>query len=117
MQRPTDRLRDGTVTWSLTTLQRTLREAPDGLPHVGTYTIWCVLHDAGYSWQREQTWCPTGTALRTRKDGPLTVSDPDTAPKKLIEQAYTMSESSSRCAAEQGHAHRDHGTDRAAELG
>jgi hypothetical protein len=82
MQRPPDRLPDGTASWSLTTLQRALREAPHGLPHVSTYTIWCVLHDAISTWQREQTWCLTGTALRMRKDGPVTVSDPDTAPKK-----------------------------------
>ena len=33
-QRPPDRARDGTATWSLTTLQRALRQAPDGLPQV-----------------------------------------------------------------------------------
>ena len=31
--------RDRTATWSLTTLQRVLRQAPDGLPTVSTYTI------------------------------------------------------------------------------
>ncbi len=31
-RRAPDRERDGTATWSLTTLQRVLREAPDGLP-------------------------------------------------------------------------------------
>src|SRR6266496_2370633 len=41
--RKPDRERDGTATWSLTTLQRALRRAPDGLPFVSTYTIWCVL--------------------------------------------------------------------------
>jgi transposase len=35
-----DRERDGTATWSLNTLQRALRRAPDGLPKVSTYTIW-----------------------------------------------------------------------------
>src|SRR5215210_7756152 len=33
-RRPPDRARDGTATWSLTTLQRAVRAAPDGLPHV-----------------------------------------------------------------------------------
>src|SRR5436190_6445355 len=31
--------RDGTATWSLSTLRRSLRAAPDGLPRVSTYTI------------------------------------------------------------------------------
>jgi len=46
-RRKPDRERDGTATWSLTTLQRALRRAPDGLPSVSTYTIWLVLHEAG----------------------------------------------------------------------
>ena len=77
-----DREQDGTASWSLSTLRRALRRAPDGLPHVSTFTIWCVLHDAGLTWQRTRTWCPTGTAVRKRKSGPIVVSDPDTAPKK-----------------------------------
>src|SRR5262245_60001390 len=32
VRRPPDREQDGTATWSLTTLQRALRRAPDGLP-------------------------------------------------------------------------------------
>ena len=80
--RPPDRERDGTATWSLTTLQRALRAAPDGLPHVTTRTIILVLWDAGYSWQENRTWCHTGTVVRKRKAGPVEVTDPDTAPKK-----------------------------------
>ena len=38
---------DGTATWSLATLQRTLRAASDGLPKVSTYTIRLVLREAG----------------------------------------------------------------------
>src|SRR5215208_4556998 len=38
---------DGTATWSLSLLQRSLRKAPDGLPRVSTYTIWRTLHEAG----------------------------------------------------------------------
>lgn len=74
--------RDGTATWSLSTLRRTLRSAPDGLPRVSTFTLWRVLHEAGYRFQRTRTWCPTGEALRQRKAGVVTVSDPDAAPKK-----------------------------------
>lgn len=73
---------DGTATWSLVTLQRALRRAPDGLPQVSTFTIWCVLHDAGWSWQRSRTWCETGTAVRLRKRGRVVVHDPDAEAKK-----------------------------------
>lgn len=81
-QRPPDRERDGTATWSLSTLQRALRRAPDGLPLVSRSTIWAVLRDAGWRWQRNRSWCPTGTALRQRKTGIVLVHDPDTVPKK-----------------------------------
>jgi transposase len=73
---------DGTATWSLASLQRALRSAPDGLPGVSTFTIWRTLHEAGYSHQRTRTWCPTGMALRQRKTGVAAVTDPDAAPKK-----------------------------------
>ena len=81
-QRVPDRKADRTATWSLTTLQRALRQAPDGLPQVSTYTIWCVLRGAGWSWQRDRSWCPTGTAWRKRKRGRVQVHDRDAAPKK-----------------------------------
>jgi transposase len=73
---------DGTATWSLSVLRRVLRSAPGGLPRVSTYTIWCVLREAGYSFQRTRTWCPTGRAVRKRKAGVVTVTDPDEAAKK-----------------------------------
>jgi transposase len=73
---------DGTATWSLSALQRVLRRAPDGLPAVSTYTLWEVLHEAGYTYQQSRTWCPTGTAVRQRKAGAVTVTDPDAAAKK-----------------------------------
>ncbi len=81
-RRPPERERDGTATWSLTTLQRALRQAPDGLPQISTYTIWCVLRGEGWTWQRSRSWCDTGTAQRLRKSGVVTLTDPDTAPKK-----------------------------------
>ena len=77
-----DRDQDRTATWSLTTLQRALRRAADGLPGVSTYTIWCVLHNAGFTWDRDRSWCETGTAVRKRKSGTVTVVDPDATPKK-----------------------------------
>jgi transposase len=73
---------DGTATWSLTLLRRVLRAAPDGLPTVSTFTIWHVLHAAGYTFQRTRTWCPTGSAVRRRKAGVATVTDPDAGAKK-----------------------------------
>jgi transposase len=93
-RRPPDRKLDGTVTWSLTTLQRALRRAPEGLPGISTYTIWLVLHEAGLSWQRDRSWCKTGAAIRRRKRGGVVVEvevhDADAVAKKaLIEQAYT----------------------------
>ncbi len=81
-RRTPDRERDGTATWSLTTLRRALRQADDGLPHVSTYTIFMVLHEAGFSWQASQTWCETGKVKRKRKAGVVEVSDPDAEPKK-----------------------------------
>jgi transposase len=73
---------DGTSTWSLTTLRRALRAAPGGLPKVSTFTIWRVLHGAGYTFQRTRTWCPTGSAVRKRKAGVATATDPDAGAKK-----------------------------------
>ena len=73
---------DGTASWSLSTLRRTLRAAPDGLPRVSTDTIRRVLHESGSSYQRSRTWCPTGKALRRRRAGPVVVLDPDAEPKK-----------------------------------
>src|SRR3954454_22671394 len=73
---------DGTATWSLSALRRTLRAARDGLPRVSAYTIRRALHEAGASYQRSRTWCPTGKALRRRKAGPAVVTDPDSDAKK-----------------------------------
>lgn len=73
---------DGTATWSLSTLQKALRQAPDGLPNVSTFTIWQVLQEAGRSSQQSRSWCSTGTVQRKRKDGTVWVTDPDTAAKK-----------------------------------
>jgi len=80
--RTPDREQDGTATWSLSTLQRALRQAPDGLPQVSTYTLWEVLREARHSPQRSQSWCQTGTVQRKRKSGTVYVTDPDTEAKK-----------------------------------
>ena len=81
-ERVPDREQDGTAIWSLSTLQRALRQAPDGLPDVSTYTIWGVLRAAGWSWQKDRTWCQTGTVLRKRKGELVEVTDPDGEAKK-----------------------------------
>ena len=80
--RPPDRERDVTATWSLGTLQRALRTAPDALQRMSTKTILHALWDAGFTWQQGRTWCHTGTVVRKRKAGPVEVTDPDAAPKK-----------------------------------
>jgi transposase len=93
-RRKPDPEQDGTATWSLSTLQSAIRRAPDGLPNVSTYTIWVVLREAGWSWQKDRTWCETGKVKRKRKDGVIEVTDPDaTAKQNLIEQAYLVGES------------------------
>lgn len=81
-RRSPDRRKDGTATWSLTTLQRALRKAEDGLAKVSTETIWKILHEAGYSWQKARSWCNTGKVIRVRKSGLVEVTDPDTIAKK-----------------------------------
>ena len=81
-RRVPDRETDGTATWSLSTLQAALRAAPDGLPTVSTFTIWAVLHDAGFRWGKDRSWCDTDSVVRKRKSGPVTVTDPETVAKK-----------------------------------
>jgi len=84
--RPPQREQDGSATWSLSLLQKALRQAPDGLPRVSRFTIARTLHEAGLSWQKSRTWCGTGAALRRRKSGLVRVSDPD-APAKKADRA------------------------------
>jgi transposase len=82
-ERPPDRERDGTATWSLGTLKAALRRAENGLPTVSTHTIWRTLHEAGLSWQRSRTWCATGLVVRKRRrGGAVVVTDPDATAKK-----------------------------------
>jgi transposase len=82
VRRRPHRERDGTANWSLTTLQRALREAPDGLPEVSTHTIWKTLKEAGFEWQRDRSWCETGLVERKRKGEVVKVIDPDATAKK-----------------------------------
>ena len=79
-QRAPDRRADGTATWSLSTLERTLRR--EAFPRLGATTIRRVLQAAGSSYQQTRTWCPTGTAERKRKSGVVRVTDPETEAKR-----------------------------------
>ena len=81
-RRPPDPERDGTASWSLMTLRRSLRKASDGLPVVSGYTIRAVLKDAGFRWPRTRSWCETGQVIRKRKSGAVKVNDPDSEAKK-----------------------------------
>jgi len=80
VQRQPDRKNDQTATWSLKLLEKALRK--EGLPHIGSTTIGRILHEEGYSLQRDRTWCDTGYAFRKRKDGVYRVRDPQTQKKK-----------------------------------
>ena len=71
---------DGTVVWSVMTLRQALRA--DGLPQVSGYTIHTVLHEAGFRWLGNRSWCETGHAVRRRKSGSVTVTEPDAEVKK-----------------------------------
>lgn len=94
IRRKPDPEQDGTATWSLSTLQRALHRAPDGLPQVSIYTIWVALKEAGWSWQTDRTWCETGKVKRKRQGQVVEVTDPDaTAKQALIERAYLEGES------------------------
>jgi transposase len=78
-----ERARDGTATWSLSTLRDALRRAENGLPGISTDTIGRALQAAGLSWQKGRSWCETGVVVRQRKhEGPVIVTDPDAAAKR-----------------------------------
>jgi len=79
-QRPPDRKVDGTATWSLSTLERAAQR--EICPAPKSRTIAQILRDAGSSFQRTRTWCPTGTAERKRKAGVVRVVDPLTEQKR-----------------------------------
>jgi len=79
-QQAPERRKDGTASWSLSTVQTRLRT--EGLEQIGTSTIRRVLGDAGSSYQKTRSWCPTGMARRKRKSGVVTVIDPATEQKR-----------------------------------
>lgn len=74
-----DRKEDGTATWTLISLQKRLKKTEG---HVSTYTIWHILHNAGYSHQKDRTWIKTGIVTRKRGGKLVEVEDPDMEAKK-----------------------------------
>ena len=75
---------DDTATWSVTLLRRALNKK--GLK-VSRDTVWTVLREAGFTWQRDRTWYDTGRSRRKRKRGVALVVDPDTEAKKGIDRS------------------------------
>jgi hypothetical protein len=73
---------EGTTQWTLSTLQKVLRAAPDGFPTISTWTIFHVLREAGWSCQKDGSWCETGQVERKRQGQVVTVTDPDLTAKK-----------------------------------
>jgi transposase len=78
---PPDPGREGTGSWSLTTLQHHLRQQAE-FSKLSTYTIWRILPEADWSWQASRSWCQTGQVKRRRKQGIVNVTDPDSEAKK-----------------------------------
>ena len=75
---------DGTATWSISTLRKAL--ALEGIS-VSGYSLWALLREKGYSFQKDRSWCHTGEAKRKRlrRSGAImveTVVDPDAEAKK-----------------------------------
>jgi transposase len=87
VQRTPDRAQDGAATWSLSLLERALRQSEPALPAISATTIRRILCEAGYSYQRTRTWCQTGQVQRKRKAGVVTVVDPDLAEKNAPSSA------------------------------
>lgn len=74
--------RDGMASWSLSSLEKRLRSDSEELSEIGKTTIWGILKENGFSWQKDRTWVKTGRVLRKRKAGIVEVVDPDTEAKK-----------------------------------
>lgn len=74
---------DGTGVWSVSTLRKAL--AREGVAISG-YSLWTLLRQEGYTFQKDRSWCSTGEAMRKRQRGGSTVVetvvDPDAAAKK-----------------------------------
>jgi len=90
-QRRPDRKVDGTATWSLSTLERTVRR--EGLPRVGATTIRRVLHDAGSSYQRNADVVSDGDgATQAQGRGGAGGRSANGRKKGAIDLAYRLAE-------------------------
>jgi transposase len=82
-RRAPDPKTDGTAVWSIATLRQALGR--QGIAISG-YSLWGLLREEGYSFQKDRSWCHTGEARRRRRrKGETiveTVMDPDTTAKK-----------------------------------
>ena len=81
VSQPPEVTQDGALSWSLSLLQRRLRQQPE-FSNISTYTLWQVMHEANWSWQLSRSWCSTGEVKRRRKSGIVEVVDPDSEAKK-----------------------------------
>jgi transposase len=82
VRRTPDLAQDGTTQWTISTLQKALRTAPDGFPTISTWTIFHALREAGWSCQKDGSWCEAGQVERKRQGQVVEVTDPDMAAKK-----------------------------------
>ena len=82
LQASPDRLEDQTASWSLSTLERSLHLNQPTLAKIGATTIRRILKQEGFSYQQNRSWCQTGQVKRVRKEGVVTVHDPQTEEKK-----------------------------------
>jgi transposase len=82
LKRHPDRQEDLTASWSLSTLERTLRRSEPKLSKIGATTLRRILKQEGFSYQKSRSWCQTGQVKRVRKEGVVAVHDPKTEEKK-----------------------------------
>ena len=79
---------DGTAVWSVSTLQKALarQDSPNIPIRISIYSLWGLLREEGYTFQKDRSWCHTGEAKRKRhRKGHTfveTVIDPDMEAKK-----------------------------------
>lgn len=72
---------DRSPNWSISLIQAYLKEGTP-LGHIGRNTIWKILREEGYSFQKSRTWINTGKVIRKRNGKWVEVEDPDKNAKK-----------------------------------
>ena len=71
---------EGTNTWSIGLLQEHLER--NGKGHLSRDTVWHILHEGGYRFQKGRTWIRTGKVMRKREGKLVEVEDPEKEAKK-----------------------------------